>query len=295
MSQLNCCTAQGLTSVHVERYHREGYLVVEGLLDTEHVASLRRECDGLSLHYDQSGLDAFEEGCVLDILRRAPVHDGHPARSSREAYLKLRRKQMEEQQDQLRQLEEHRGAERQSHAIDAMLHNMDMVLFQRLPGVAAKLLSSMASSEPNAFLFNEHYVSKPARSRIEFKWHIDEQEQLFAFGSMVTNVAEHDSLSNEQTADARGDAKNSVDGVLSYGGASGATERPRAPPRPFPRYLSAWCPLDALDETNGPLAILPLPHTHEEQWEQEEQEEREQREEEEQEEEEQEEGGGGGA
>ena len=138
---------------------------------------------------------------MLDILRDAPVDDGHRARSSQEAYLQVRKGQLQRQQ----QLQAKQSSE------NLALERVSSVLFTVLPTVA----SGLFGSGPKCFLFNEHYVSKPPKSKIEFKWHTDEEEQLSAFAT------------------------------------SGG----------FPQYLSAWCPLDQITEANGPLVLLPLPHT----------------------------------
>lgn len=59
---------------------------------------------------------------------------------------------------------------------------VETLVFHTLPSVAAKLLRS-SSHEPQSttdriFFFNEHYVVKPPRSTVTFRWHQDGAEQL---------------------------------------------------------------------------------------------------------------------
>lgn len=94
---------------------------------------------------------------------------------------------------------------------------IERLLFHKLPAVAAELMQGRSGSEVQSncpsdriFFFNEHYVVKPPRSAVEFRWHQDDEEQL---GMCV--------------------------------------HRPSIPP-----YVSAWCALDEVTSSNGPLRFV---------------------------------------
>ncbi|CAH0479883.1 unnamed protein product [Peronospora belbahrii] len=54
------------------------------------------------------------------------------------------------------------------------------LLFEKLPTIAGQMLAACDKSKtaPNIFFFNEHYVVKPPRSLVKFRWHRDDDEQL---------------------------------------------------------------------------------------------------------------------
>uniref|UniRef100_M4B2M0 Phytanoyl-CoA dioxygenase n=1 Tax=Hyaloperonospora arabidopsidis (strain Emoy2) TaxID=559515 RepID=M4B2M0_HYAAE len=54
------------------------------------------------------------------------------------------------------------------------------LLFEKLPTIAAQLMAARDESDTasSVFFFNEHYVVKPPRSHVEFRWHRDGDEQL---------------------------------------------------------------------------------------------------------------------
>ena len=120
------------------------------------LAVLRAEADALAADSPPT----FENGCVLDFLASAPLSDGHAARTSAPAYVALR------------------YAEREAFG-EAHRSAVEQLLFCTLPTVALRhARADLGVRARRAFLFNEHYVVKPRRSDIEFRWHTDEAEQL---------------------------------------------------------------------------------------------------------------------
>ena len=133
-----------------------GFAIERGCVTAAELALLRAEADFLAADSPPT----FENGCVLDFLASAPLSDGHAARTSAPAYVALR------------------YAERDAFGA-AHRAAVERLLFRTLPTVALRhARAGLGVRARRAYLFNEHYVVKPRRSGIEFRWHTDEAEQL---------------------------------------------------------------------------------------------------------------------
>ncbi len=177
-------------------FSARGYVTLPGLLSESELSALRAECDDLS----SSCPDLAAEQCVLEVL------DGFPtaasvARSEPAAYLA------------------HRAAARRSRPADA--DQIARLLFSKMPAAAASAFADEGGGVRDpVYLFNEHYVVKPARVGGPFRWHTDAAHQLEALLSLAPPTAPN--------ADQTG-----------YD------------------YASFWCALDDIDGTNGSLVLLP--------------------------------------
>ncbi|KDO21328.1 hypothetical protein SPRG_13219 [Saprolegnia parasitica CBS 223.65] len=136
--------------VDTDAFARDGFLVIDGFLTQAQLQALRVECDDL---YAATTPEAIVElGCVLDPF--ATAHMTRSARTQRDAYMTMRRKQTRKTSE--------------GNCIEALL-------FQDLPQALAPLFSP---SEGDIYFFNEHYVVKPPETNVEFRWHQDDAEQL---------------------------------------------------------------------------------------------------------------------
>lgn len=147
------------------------------------------------------------QGCVLDPMVACPLPGNAQARRDQQAYLSVRLPSIDPQFSQDSPLNSKGNSDQEL---------LRKLLFQRLATVAIGLLQQQPLTEgtETVYFFNEHYVVKPPSSRVEFRWHRDDEEQL----AMCLHNAE------------------------------------------IPPYVSAWCALDHINATNGPLRFLSKNH-----------------------------------
>lgn len=125
---------------------------------------LQRESDAcygaVDTDTDRAATAVTAQGCVLDVMATCPIRDGDPARVNAKHYLNARAKQLEKTVG--------------NQSLDDR-NVFSSLLFERLPEFVGQLVT--ARTEQIHF-FNEHYVVKPPRSHVEFRWHRDDDEQL---------------------------------------------------------------------------------------------------------------------
>ncbi|KAG1701917.1 hypothetical protein DVH05_010407 [Phytophthora capsici] len=135
----------------LESFKTHGWVCIPNLLSRSELRVLQTECT--ALYARESVESIIAQGCVLDILAQCPMRDSDAARTDANIYLKTRAKQLKSIND--------------PHGVFASL------LFKKLPTIARQLMAT-----EDVFFFNEHYVVKPPRSHVEFRWHRDDDEQL---------------------------------------------------------------------------------------------------------------------
>ncbi|KAH9104653.1 hypothetical protein LEN26_014944 [Aphanomyces euteiches] len=139
------------TTAALKIFEDDGYLVLNDVLSKEQLVSLREECDGL---YEKTTADELVElGCVLDIF--ASGNRSQPARVDIEAYKEVRSAFLEK--------------ESSPHILS--------LIFEDLPEYIRPLFPQRQKRD-GLYFFNEHYVVKPPESKVEFRWHQDDTEQL---------------------------------------------------------------------------------------------------------------------
>ncbi|KAE9020457.1 hypothetical protein PR003_g12974 [Phytophthora rubi] len=153
-------TAPAPTSVlsPLDTFATRGWVCIRNLLSPSELRVLRDECD--VLYARKSVEDIVAQGCVLDVMAQCPMRDSDSARVNSKCYLTARAKQLKSIAD--------------DHQVFTSL------LFEKLPTVAGQLLADCTEAETptEVFFFNEHYVVKPPKSHVEFRWHRDDDEQL---------------------------------------------------------------------------------------------------------------------
>ncbi|KAG7376885.1 hypothetical protein PHYPSEUDO_012575 [Phytophthora pseudosyringae] len=139
-----------------------GWVGVPSLLSPSELRVLQAECNALYARESAESLAA--QGCVLDVMAQCPMHDSDCARVSASSYLKARAEQLK--------------SEDVVNIGDQQI--FASVLFEKLPTVAGQLMRAREEAETttDVLFFNEHYVVKPPRSHVEFRWHRDDDEQL---------------------------------------------------------------------------------------------------------------------
>ncbi|KAL3662322.1 hypothetical protein V7S43_012649 [Phytophthora oleae] len=135
----------------VEAFTNHGWVCIPDLLSRSELCVLQTECAALYARESVESITA--KGCVLDVLAQCPMQDFDTARTDAKSYLKIRAKQLKSNSD--------------PHGVFASL------LFEKLPTIARQLMAT-----EDVFFFNEHYVVKPPKSHVEFRWHRDDDEQL---------------------------------------------------------------------------------------------------------------------
>jgi hypothetical protein len=115
---------------------------------------------------------------------------------------------------------------------------------QILCGPLAQAAREVLGTTGTVYLFNEHYVVKPALSEVVFAWHTDENEQLAGAAS----------LSSRRGAAAAGEAASDE----AAGGDYGDSGRNSSSSSSYPEYVSIWCALDDTNAANGGLLLRPL-------------------------------------
>ncbi|KAF4044689.1 Pleckstrin homology domain-containing proteinyH [Phytophthora infestans] len=135
-----------------------GWVCVPNPLSLLELRVLQSESSALYARESAESIAAL--GCVLDGMAQCPIRDSDLARVNSKYYLQARTKQLK------------------SKFIDMEI--FASILFTKLPGIAGQLMARYEKSETgyNMFFFNEHYVVKPPRSNVEFRWHRDDDEQL---------------------------------------------------------------------------------------------------------------------
>jgi ectoine hydroxylase-related dioxygenase (phytanoyl-CoA dioxygenase family) len=126
-----------------------GVLILRDQLSPAELTVLRSECQSLRPRC----ADLHSEHCVLEVLPMESVTESSSVRTDAEAYWAARCAQTRSTLPELKQL-----------------------LSIKLPAIAASALAP----ERSTFLFNEHYVVKPARIGGPFRWHTDAAHQLEA-------------------------------------------------------------------------------------------------------------------
>ncbi|ETV85104.1 hypothetical protein H257_02962 [Aphanomyces astaci] len=136
-----------LTASELASFEMYGYLVLPYSLNDIQLNELRDECDGL---YGQTNADDLVElGCVLDIF--ASANRTPRSRVNVAEYV----------------------AFRNTLVGRPMSKDLQTLLFDELPQLMQSLFH-----RPSVFFFNEHFVVKPPHSKVEFRWHQDDTEQL---------------------------------------------------------------------------------------------------------------------
>ena len=126
--------------------------ILKNVLSTSELSALRKEVDAI---LSTERVDLVKSECVVDIFEGIAIED-ETIRTSREKYMKSR-----ETPSIL------------SKSEYAVIRNL---LLLKLPNCLRDVLKLKESDD--VFLFNEHYVVKPARSSMEFRWHRDGDLQL---------------------------------------------------------------------------------------------------------------------
>ncbi|ETL48333.1 hypothetical protein L916_02053 [Phytophthora nicotianae] len=149
-------------SIHVppprNTFATRGWVCIPNLLSLSELRVLQSECSELYARESTESIAA--QGCVLDGMAQCPMHDSDLARVRSSCYLQTRTKQLK------------------SNTVDTEI--FELLLFEKLPAIAGQLMKSYEKTETGTdmFFFNEHYVVKPPRSHVEFRWHRDDDEQL---------------------------------------------------------------------------------------------------------------------
>ena len=140
------------------------WFIRPALVDNEGLALLRREADVLLAHAGAAfGLAA--NGCALDPMEDVigVLPPNHAVRSCPAEYMRQR----------------YRNPGPLASVVSARPTHSDA--FRELLAETIAPLAQLALGETlggGPYLFNEHFVVKPERSHIAFKWHTDENEQL---------------------------------------------------------------------------------------------------------------------
>ncbi|POM61993.1 hypothetical protein PHPALM_28906 [Phytophthora palmivora] len=136
-----------------------GWVCMRNLLSPSELRVLQAESNVL---YNRQSVETIaEQGCVLDVMTQCPMRDSDPARVDSNCYLQARAKQLKSKSHEDQQF-------------------FSSLLFEKLPTIAGQLMAAHDESQTKTgmFFFNEHYVVKPPRSQVEFRWHRDDDEQL---------------------------------------------------------------------------------------------------------------------
>jgi len=145
-------------TVASREFDARGVLCISDLISAAELAALRAECDKLRSGISDDSLLASD--CVVDIPPAAMLAEDAVARQTAADYLAAR------------------GGS--SEVADLLLGG--------LPSAAAAVLGSSAASAVQCFLFNEHYICKPARVGGAFGWHTDAAHQLEALLALGHDV-----------------------------------------------------------------------------------------------------------
>uniref|UniRef100_H3GIQ3 Phytanoyl-CoA dioxygenase n=1 Tax=Phytophthora ramorum TaxID=164328 RepID=H3GIQ3_PHYRM len=142
-------------SSFLNAFATHGWISVQNVLSPSELERLQAECS--ALYTRQSAEAIAEQGCVLDVMAQCPMRDSDTARVESSRYLETRAKQLK--------------------SVDNDQQVFSSLLFEKLPAIAGQLMADCTESE-GVFFFNEHYVVKPPKSHVEFRWHRDDDEQL---------------------------------------------------------------------------------------------------------------------
>ncbi|CAG8646275.1 1472_t:CDS:2 [Ambispora gerdemannii] len=136
----------------IDKFYREGFLILENGLTPKELDCLRNECDALVNHIYNIGLDILEDfGCVIgnDVN---PVQSKEKYKSEKETYRRYRLQISDE-------------------------YSVDLIL-GKIARLAGRLLPSTRNdkNDGGVYLFNEQFIVKPPRnSRARFEWHQDSE------------------------------------------------------------------------------------------------------------------------
>ncbi|CEG40256.1 Phytanoyl-CoA dioxygenase [Plasmopara halstedii] len=147
------------TSCQYNDFAVHGWACIPNFLSPSELRVLQSDCSVLYARESDESITA--KGCVLDVMSNYPMHDLDPSRIELDCYLRARADQL--------------------NSNDAELKTFASLLFEKLPTVAGQMLATtFEKDEPESamFFFNEHFVVKPPRSHVEFRWHRDDDEQL---------------------------------------------------------------------------------------------------------------------
>ncbi|RQM12499.1 hypothetical protein DD237_008173 [Peronospora effusa] len=146
----------GIGSPQLDHFATHGWVYVQNVLSPSELRVLQTESS--ALYSCQSAESIVAQGCVVDVLAQCPMRDSDRARIEFNCYLEARSKN--------KSVEDQRV--------------FGSLLFEKLPTIAGKMLAAFDKSEvaTDMFFFNEHYVIKPPKSHVEFRWHRDDDEQL---------------------------------------------------------------------------------------------------------------------
>lgn len=127
--------------------------IIRDALNSSEVESLRSECAHCSQVAQLSSEEWHDRSCALDLFENSSLTETAEERTNRTAYLRERWRRL---------------------TIDETTRKViEGIIFSTLPAVIKEIVGVA-----KLFLFNEHYIVKPAGSDLQFSWHIDEERQL---------------------------------------------------------------------------------------------------------------------
>ncbi|KAG7392455.1 hypothetical protein PHYBOEH_006370 [Phytophthora boehmeriae] len=156
------------SSSNLSTFASHGWVHVRNFLSPSELELLQHEsyaCYNSVPDANEAAAAVAAQGCVIDIMASSPIRDDDPARIDAKFYLKARAKQVE------------KSVGCQPFDDQKVFSEL---MFERLPTLVGQLLATESNSTEavGVMFFNEHYVVKPPRSHVEFRWHRDEDEQL---------------------------------------------------------------------------------------------------------------------
>ncbi|KAK3815592.1 MAG: hypothetical protein JOS17DRAFT_759962 [Linnemannia elongata] len=154
-SQDNSTTTTTITEGMQRQFHRDGFLVVPGALETEDVEILRREADCLINYLISENINIMTDyGGIIE-----PITCGYIDPPVSQMFI-LSKKSYSHVRDQV------------PEEPDSVLH----ILFEKVPVMATNFLPLESEDDPNC-LFNEQYIVKTPDSAdvSSFEWHQDSQ------------------------------------------------------------------------------------------------------------------------
>jgi len=129
--------------------------IIRNVLSSSELIVLRKEVDTLL-----KGVDLEKSECVVDIFESVTKKSNDMIRTNQEKYLESRESLL--------------VLKRSEYA------TIRSLIFEKLPNYLRDILKIK-----EVFLFNEHYVVKPARSEMEFRWHKDGDLQLVMLRALL--------------------------------------------------------------------------------------------------------------
>lgn len=183
-----------------DEFAARGVVAISKLLSPSEVELLRSECS--QLRTELSDVAIMDSACTLEI----PLPSAAAARTDPHIYM---------------------SARSADPAVRASLSNLILAVLPSAVSAVQHSHDSGTAADHHAppFLFNEHYILKPALVAGPFCWHSDAAHQLEALLALAPPSA------RELEADAVGAS--------------------------IEDYVSLWIPMDDITEDNGALILLP--------------------------------------